>query len=174
MSVPTTRCPRSPSRAARMTSSAVRPWLAAESRYWPYGPCPVEWYRCASASRAACCASGVRRVWSRARRRSRHRLIHWASLVFTILTFPCLMEEPWRARLAASLLCLPIPVCDARRRQRAGTVEVSSVRPRSETDRIVNAAKYLGGGGVRHSSKRPITRQAGAVPRCQSGGRGST
>jgi hypothetical protein len=34
---------------------------------------------------------------------------HWASLVFTMLTFPCFMGEPWRARLAASLLRLLIP-----------------------------------------------------------------
>jgi hypothetical protein len=27
---------------------------------------------------------------------------HWVSLVFTILTFPYIMEEPWRANLAAS------------------------------------------------------------------------
>jgi hypothetical protein len=44
------------------------------------------------------------------------------------------MEEPWRARLAASLLRLRSPACDARQRQRAGTVQVSSVRPRSESD----------------------------------------
>jgi hypothetical protein len=30
-------------------------------------------------------------------------------LVFTMLTFPCFMEEPWRARLATSLLRLLIP-----------------------------------------------------------------
>src|SRR5579859_2221574 len=45
------------------------------------------------------------------------------------------MEEPWRATLAASLLRLPIPACDARRRQRAGTVQFSCVRPRNEAER---------------------------------------
>jgi hypothetical protein len=60
-----------------------------------------------------------------------------------MLTFPCFVEEPWRVRLAASLLRLRIRACDARQRQRTGTVQVSSVRPRSEADIIVNAAQHI-------------------------------
>ena len=69
----------------------------------------MEWYRCPSEARVACRDADVCRVCSRARRRSRHRLTHRVSLAFTMLTFPCFMEEPWRARLAASLLRLRIP-----------------------------------------------------------------
>jgi len=69
----------------------------------------VEWYRCPSAARVAWRAADVCCVCSRARRRARHRLTHRASLVFTMLTFLWFMEEPWRARLAASVLRLRIP-----------------------------------------------------------------
>ena len=105
----------------------------------PYGPPPVEWYRCPSAVRAACRAAGVCRVCSRARRRSRHRLTHRASLAFTMLTFSCFMEESWRARLAASLLRLRIPACDARQRMRAGTVQVLSVCPHCQLRKLNDA-----------------------------------
>jgi hypothetical protein len=56
---------------------------------------------------------------------------------------PLFRGEPWRVRLAASLLRLRIRACDARQRQRTGTVQVSSVRPRSEADIIVNAAQHI-------------------------------
>jgi len=36
------------------------------------------------------------------------------------------------------------PACDARRRQRTGTVQVSSVRPQSPADVIGNASKHIG------------------------------
>jgi len=53
-----------------------------------------------------------------------------------MLTFPCFKEEPWRARLAASLLRLRTRACDARQRQRTGTVQASRVRPRREAGTI--------------------------------------
>ena len=50
------------------------------------------------------------------------------------------MEELWRAEPAAPLLRLMTRTCDVRRRQRAGTVQVPSVRPQNDADTIANAA----------------------------------
>jgi hypothetical protein len=70
---------------------------------------------------------------------SRHRLTHLVSLVFTILTFSCFVEEPWRARLAASLLRLLIPrlVMPA-----DVSAQVSNVRLRNEVERSSDLLIY--------------------------------
>jgi hypothetical protein len=103
----------------------------------------VEWYRCLSAARVASRAAEVCRVCSRARRRSRHRLNHRESLAFTMLTFPCSRKshgEPgWPRRCSACGPRLVMPVSVSAQAQSG----VSSVRPRSEADTIVNAAKHI-------------------------------
>jgi hypothetical protein len=55
------------------------------------------------------------------------------------------MEESWRARLPLRCSACSSLYWDARRPQRAGTIQVSSVRPQSEADGIVNAAKQNSG-----------------------------
>jgi len=57
--------------------------------------------------------------------------------------FPCSMEESWRARLAASLLRLRIPACDARQRQRAGTVQVPRLRPHCQPGNLFGSGFYM-------------------------------
>jgi len=53
------------------------------------------------------------------------------------------MEESWRARLAASLLRLRIPACDARQRQRAGTVQVPRLRPHCQPGNLFGSGFYM-------------------------------
>jgi hypothetical protein len=48
-------------------------------------------------------------------------------------------EPGWPRRCSAC----GSPACDERQRQRAGTVQISSVRPRSEADTIVTTAKHM-------------------------------
>ena len=64
----------------------------------------------------------------------------WSSPFPPSLAF---MEELWRAEPAAPLLRLMTRTCDVRRRQRAGTVQVPSVRPQNDADTIANAASHL-------------------------------
>ena len=65
----------------------------------------------------------------------------WSSPFPPSLAF---MKEPWRAQADRSAAPPADPsACDARARQRADTVQISSVRPQNDADSIANAAKHI-------------------------------
>src|SRR6185437_15965490 len=142
---------RLPPRSARRASLRGEP--SGSCAYC--GPWPVEWYRCPSAARVACRAANVCCVCSRARRRSRHRLTHRASLVFTMLTSPVLWKSHgrpgWPLRCSAPDPGLVMPANVSAQAQSRFQAYARAAKPALSRSGPALTGVIIGGGPLRGS-----------------------